>query len=673
MTSPASTEAPFEIGAGFDRRDADSIVATLASLVAAPEAPDPPPPWLRDHQVRPFRRAVAALRQHWGALVALPVGTGKTYVALAAGGAIAAEPMGVVAPAILEEQWQRVARSLGVAISFRSHEAMRRGHPAPPGPVVVVDESHRFRNPVTQRYRALAPQLIGRRALLLTATPVVNRLADLTHQLRLAVPDDALRLDGIPSLGGALEASLPPAALNRLVITGRRPTPGVPLRLPTRTIDWGRDDAGLARTVRSLDRLRLARDPAIAALVRSSFQRALASSPAALIASLRRYRRLLAHAADARRGGHPVNRAAIRAVIGADPDQLVWWELLEADPARVDLALGDLGSIRRLEGQLLARGEDDGKARHLEALLADSTPTIVFATAVETVRSLRNRLAGTAVGWLTGSRAGIGPLAASRAAVLRNFSPGLSATGVRPLRVLLATDVAAEGLDLQRAGRIVHYDLPWTSVRLEQRDGRAIRDGSEHAAVEVVRFAIPAALEARLALEAALDRKSVLPTRIGLAADAATIFAVGDRLAARWPGAVTTGWSEARGAAAVAGFRLVDEAGQTGALILARVGPGAWSADWAVVERALELAMAGTPTSPALAEVLGSLETPVVEALATITGHSLFSAPIPGRILAELHATTARCRRDRRDLDLDRLSEGRAAVLVTATLVALIC
>ncbi|MBI3746094.1 MAG: hypothetical protein HY264_06140 [Chloroflexi bacterium] len=42
---------------------------------------------------------------------------------------------------------------------------------------------------------------------------------------------------------------------------------------------------------------------------------------------------------------------------------------------------------------------------------------------------------------------------------------------------LLASDVAAEGLNLQRAGRIVHYDLPWTAVRLEQRDGRALRQG----------------------------------------------------------------------------------------------------------------------------------------------------------------------------------------------------
>jgi superfamily II DNA/RNA helicase len=43
--------------------------------------------------------------------------------------------------------------------------------------------------------------------------------------------------------------------------------------------------------------------------------------------------------------------------------------------------------------------------------------------------------------------------------------------------VLVTTDVAAEGLNLQRAGCIVHYDIPWNPVRLDQRNGRAHRIG----------------------------------------------------------------------------------------------------------------------------------------------------------------------------------------------------
>lgn len=727
MTAPAPTEAAFATTTGFDRREPREVAATIARLLAAPEAFDPPPSWLLEHQIRPFRRAVAALRAHGGAILTLPVGTGKTYVALAVGQAVGGGPIAVVAPAILADQWNRVARLLGLAISFRSHEAMSRGHAAPAGALVVIDESHRFRTPTTRRYRTLAPQLTGRWTLLLTATPVVNRLADLGAQLRLATRDDTLRLEGVPSLTEALAAGQAPAALNRLVISGQRPATGIPLRRPTRIVDWGRDDADLEMVVRAVDRLRLAREPAIAALIRTSFYRALASSPAALIAGLRRYRRLLAHAADARRGGHRLNRAAIRAVIGADPDQLVWWELLEARSAPVDLAIGDLEALVRLERRLAARQAADGKAGHLLALLADPIPTIVFVTAVETVRALRDRLAGTAVGWLTGQRAGIGPLRASRAAVLRGFGPSDLPRGGRPIRLLLATDVAAEGLDLQRAGRIVHYDLPWTSIRLEQRDGRAIRAGSDHAAVEVVRFAVPALLEARLALEAAIDRKRGLPARVGLAADTAQQVGVGDRLLVRWSEPAGVGWGAGTGAAAVAGFTLADGTGRTGALILGRIGSADWSTDPGVVERALELATdpagedralhpaappatcptcerAGTVTPPPA--VLRSLDEPVSRALADLNGRAVFSDPVPGRVLAVVRAAASDCRRDRKAAALqdwsetlrflgrghtageaaliDRVAAGQAAGpeatgpvegadLVTATLVALIC
>ena len=38
--------------------------------------------------------------------------------------------------------------------------------------------------------------------------------------------------------------------------------------------------------------------------------------------------------------------------------------------------------------------------------------------------------------------------------------------------VLIATDLLSEGLNLQDAARVVHYDLPWSPARLAQRVGR---------------------------------------------------------------------------------------------------------------------------------------------------------------------------------------------------------
>src|SRR3989442_9515696 len=49
------------------------------------------------------------------------------------------------------------------------------------------------------------------------------------------------------------------------------------------------------------------------------------------------------------------------------------------------------------------------------------------------------------------------------------------------VQVLLATDAAGEGINLQRAHLMVNYDLPWNPNRLEQRFGRIHRIGQTEA------------------------------------------------------------------------------------------------------------------------------------------------------------------------------------------------
>jgi hypothetical protein len=47
-----------------------------------------------------------------------------------------------------------------------------------------------------------------------------------------------------------------------------------------------------------------------------------------------------------------------------------------------------------------------------------------------------------------------------------------------PVRVLLATDAASEGANLQETARLLlHYDIPWNPSRLDQRNGRLDRHG----------------------------------------------------------------------------------------------------------------------------------------------------------------------------------------------------
>ncbi len=73
----------------------------------------------------------------------------------------------------------------------------------------------------------------------------------------------------------------------------------------------------------------------------------------------------------------------------------------------------------------------------------------------------------------------------------RCFSPSTNG-GLRPgeteLRVLIATDVLAEGQNLQDAHIVVNYDLPWAIVRLIQRAGRVDRIGQKHDTILVYSF-----------------------------------------------------------------------------------------------------------------------------------------------------------------------------------------
>jgi len=47
----------------------------------------------------------------------------------------------------------------------------------------------------------------------------------------------------------------------------------------------------------------------------------------------------------------------------------------------------------------------------------------------------------------------------------------------KEVKILLGTDAASEGLNLQTLGSLINLDLPWNPTRLEQRKGRIQRAG----------------------------------------------------------------------------------------------------------------------------------------------------------------------------------------------------
>nr|MCU0625679.1 hypothetical protein [Gemmatimonadaceae bacterium] len=124
------------------------------------------------------------------------------------------------------------------------------------------------------------------------------------------------------------------------------------------------------------------------------------------------------------------------------------------------------------------------------------------------------------VALVTGSEAEIASGAVSRDELLAMLRAGAVAPARTPhdgadaqlrrtrVRLLVATDVASEGLSLAGARTVVHLDEPWTPARLLQRTGRAARIGAPVERVRVVRLAPPATRDEYARVERVLARKA---------------------------------------------------------------------------------------------------------------------------------------------------------------------
>ena len=242
-------------------------------------------------------------------------------------------------------------------------------------------------------------------------------------------------------------------------------------------------------------------------------QRRLASSPEAIYQSLRRRReRLESRLRELellRRGGQAVVRIGLSRDIELDADEFEDLEdapageqeqaaeeiLDQATAARTIAELKtEIGTLRHVEQLALRvrRSGTDTKWRQLAGLLGEILPSdgtapstaqaghaqaghaqklVIFTEHRDTLAYLRGRI-GTVLGReqaIVVIHGGLGREERSKAQEAFRHDPGV--------QILLATDAAGEGINLQRAHLMVNYDLPWNPNRLEQRFGRIHRIG----------------------------------------------------------------------------------------------------------------------------------------------------------------------------------------------------
>jgi FMN phosphatase YigB (HAD superfamily) len=175
----------------------------------------------------------------------------------------------------------------------------------------------------------------------------------------------------------------------------------------------------------------------------------------------------------------------------------------------------------------LAAGMDDTDSAKRAALVdqlrdigisaTSEARAVVFCESVPTLRWLREQIpAALGLGDDAAALLHGGLSDQEQMAVIEDFGRADS-----KVRVLFAGDVASEGVNLHRqCHHIMHYDVPWSLIRMEQRNGRIDRYGQQHPpqfAALILRSETPGAIDDTTVAEKVLRREEAAHRNLGSA------------------------------------------------------------------------------------------------------------------------------------------------------------
>ena len=237
--------------------------------------------------------------------------------------------------------------------------------------------------------------------------------------------------------------------------------------------------------------------------VMTVYRRRAASSPMALRRSLERRKQGLERvargaAAEAADDLEASDQQDIDELLGASRSQKIPSSLPE-DPVTARLELRD---VERLLISVNSLHRGDSKLaefmRALELATDDGRPCLVFSEFTDTVEYLRDALFpkyGSGVACYTGDggliHAGGDWSQVSKEDITSRLTN-------RDIRVLLCSDAASEGLNLQTASALINYDLPWNPARVEQRIGRIDRIGQAANDLRIVNLVLADSVDERV-------------------------------------------------------------------------------------------------------------------------------------------------------------------------------
>lgn len=226
--------------------------------------------------------------------------------------------------------------------------------------------------------------------------------------------------------------------------------------------------------------------------VMTIYRRRASSSPYALERSLERRRDGLRRVAE-----HKAYDQELEIGESLDPrdlDDLGGFEgigrVSAALPSDPKVALVELKEVDHVLAELRElHGKDSKRDRFFDVLRRvtdDGRPVLVFTEYTDTLEYVRDNLVshyGKSLGCYSGDGGQLwdGDIwkSVTKDVITRALRQG-------ELRALVCTDAASEGLNLQAAGAVINYDLPWNPSKVEQRIGRIDRIGQQLPQIRVI-------------------------------------------------------------------------------------------------------------------------------------------------------------------------------------------
>lgn len=309
-----------------------------------------------------------------------------------------------------------------------------------PYDLVIVDEAHHIKNRNSVSWQ-FVNNLQKKYILFLTATPVQNKLDELYNLITVLKP-------------GQLKTEK--EFRKAFVVRGdpRSPKNRGMLRelLADVMVRNTRDQVNIKLPRRRATTIRLHQTPA----------------EEQLYAAVTTFIRMAMADDNLRRGVHRLTLLTLQREIGSSPlaaaptlAKIAGWSALTADQRVAIKALA--AQARTIQQQ--------AKVEALLKLLKSepNDKVIIFTHFLETLHHLHDQL--TAAGHAVVAYHG-GLSVAEKNQAIADFT--------NDRRILLSTEAAGEGRNLQFCWRMVNYDLPWNPMRIEQRIGRIHRIGQTH-------------------------------------------------------------------------------------------------------------------------------------------------------------------------------------------------